>query len=94
MTEKEVLANIGVSKVGVFNNDAYTVELNDDVEWGKVFSLLEKNEDLEELEDSVLNVDGSALYYEYNGENNEAFLLTLTSSFEDDVYTLTVEKEE
>lgn len=92
MTEKEVLSTIGIAKAGVFKDGKYTIELDNDTDWGKMFSLLEKSKLVEEVEGDSLTVNESVFYYEYNN-NNESFLITLSSSFDDDTYSLEVEKE-
>ncbi len=94
MTEKAVLEDIGITKVGVFEGDAYTVELDNDTEWGKIFSLLEKSELVEEVEGGDLTADGGTFYYEYASDEDELFYITLSSSFDDDSYTLSIEREE
>ena len=97
MTEKSVLKELGVDKPGVFENGIYTVELNDSNEWGKVFSLLEKSDEAKEVEGDTLTVDGGEFLYEYTADTDfgeETFYITLSSSFEDDVYKIEVEKEE
>ncbi len=94
MTEKAVLEDIGITKAGVFEGDAYIIELDNDTEWGKIFSLLEKSELIEEVDGGELTADGGAFYYEYTGSENESFYITLSSSFDDDSYTLSIEREE
>ena len=94
MTEKAVLEDIGITKAGVFEGDTYTIELDNDTEWGRVFSLLEKSELVEEVGGGELTANGGAFYYEYTGNDDELFYITLSSSFDDDSYTLSIEREE
>lgn len=94
MTEKEALANLGITNAGVFEGTTYTIELKDDVEWGKIFSLLEKSDLVEEVDGGDLTVDGSTFYYEYTPTEDDLYSLTLSSSFDDDTYTLEIERED
>lgn len=94
MTEKAVLEDIGITKIGMFEGDVYTVELDGDAEWGKIFSLLEKSDLVEESEDGHLTSSGGVFHYEYTNADDELFLITLSSSFDDDSYTLEVERKD
>lgn len=91
MTEKEYLKSIGISKDGAIGDDnSYVVDIMDSNEYGKIFSTLEKSDDLDPLEDNqVVTEQGSSLMYE---AMSEPFLLNLIADFDGDVYQLVVNK--
>ena len=92
MTEKEVLNSIlNLQKPGIFEGNQYIVELQDSKEWGNIFSKLEKNNKLEELEDHSM-LDEFVYQYE-DEENGDIFTISLISSLDDDTYSLIIEKE-
>lgn len=93
MTEKEVLTSIGVTKAGVFEDNVYVIELESDAEWGKIFSLLEKSDLVEEVDGGDLTGDGGTFYYEYDTDDGDIYYITLSSSFDEDIYKLEIERE-
>ena len=88
MEFKEYLESIGIDKQGEYNNDGYVVPLIDSNDYGKVFSILEKSDDLDILEDNqVITDEGSSLMYE---SISEPFLLNLIADWEANIYQLIV----
>ena len=89
MTEKEYLESIGITKAGDIGDDnSYVVDIMDSNEYGKIFTILEKEDDLDPLEDNqVVTEQGSSLVYE---SMSEPFLLNLIADFDGDVYQLVV----
>ena len=71
-------------------NDSYVIDLDNDSEWGKIYSILETNEDMEELEEStLLTVHNANLIYEYKDE----WQLVLSADFDNnDGYRLTIKE--
>ena len=92
MTERDVLTEIlNLQKSGIFEGNKYIVELQDSKEWGNVFSRLEKNNNLDKLEEySTLD---EFVYQYVDGEGGDVFTISLLSSLDDDRYSLTIEKE-
>ena len=85
---KEILNELNIDYEGTYNkNDSYVIDLADDAEWGKIYSILESNEEIEEQEEStLLTVHNANLIYEYNGwqfvlsadfDNNDNYRLTI-----------------
>ena len=93
MTEKEYLNSIGITQEGnVSENDAYIIDLKNSDDYGRVFSKLEKVEDLDLLEDNqVVTEQGSSLIYE---SESQPYMINLIADFDGDVYQLIVSKIE
>ena len=87
----EMLEELGIYYEGSYGkNDSYVIDLMNDSEWGKIYSILETNDDMEELEESTLiTVHNANLIYEYRGE----WQFVLSADFDnDDNYRLTVKE--
>ena len=86
---EEYLDSIGILDRGNISDDgAYVVDLNTSDDYGKIFSKLEKCEDLEILQDSqVVTEQGSSLIYESKSTN---YILNLISDWESDKYQLVI----
>ena len=93
MTEQEYLRQLNISNEGEKSQDgSYVITLLDSDEYGKIFSRLEKSDDLDPLEDNqVVTEQGSSLMYE---SLSEPYLLNLIADFDGDVYQLVVTKIE
>ena len=93
MTEKEYLESIGITKTGAIGDDSsYVIDITDSNEYGKIFTILEKEDDLDPLEDNqVVTEQGSSLMYE---SMSEPYLLNLIADFDGDVYQLVVNRIE
>lgn len=93
MTPKEYLKTLGITLLGtVSDNNSYVVDIKDSNEFGKIFSILERADDLDILEDNqVVTEQGSSLSYE---SLSTPYLLSLIADFEGDVYSLIVDNIE
>ena len=85
---KEILKELNINYEGTYGkNDSYVIDLADDSEWGKIYSILESSEDIEEQEEStLLTVHNANLIYEYKDwqfvlsadfDNNDSYRLTI-----------------
>lgn len=65
----EIARELGIEKKGEFSRDgSYVISLRDSDEFGKFYSILSNNEDVEDMNDSALVQDmGASLLYRYNG---------------------------
>lgn len=91
MNEKieRILDDLEIYYDGVWGkNSSYVIDLLNDQEWGKIYSILETNDDMEELEEStLLTVHNANLIYEYKGE----YQFILSADFDNnDSYRLTI----
>jgi len=84
---EEFLKKLGIYKSGEFTDDGnYVIELQDDDEYAKIYSLLDKNNNLTENEDaSQLTQDNASIQY-----FNDDYTLTLLSDYESEQYALIV----
>lgn len=89
MEIKEYLKSIGVAQSGSIGKDgAYVIDLLDSNEYGKMFSTLEKCDDLDIMEENqVVTEQGSSLLYE---SESQPYLLNLIADWEGDIYQLVV----
>lgn len=90
MTIEQLLKDLGINKVGEYSNkNTYVIDLYSSEEFGKMYSLLDQNNDLEyEEESSLLTVDNGSLMYNYNDE----FQFVLIADFNHDQYHLTIKE--
>lgn len=93
MSKREYLKSIGITKSGnVGKDNAYIVDLANSDEYGKIFSTLEKADDLDIMYDNqVITEQGSSLMYE---SVSEPFILNLIADFDGDIYQLIVNRIE
>lgn len=90
MNEKEYLKQLNINKSGEYSDDAYVVDLLDSTEYGRVFSILDRSDDLDIMQDNqVVTTEGSSLTYE---SLSQPYLLSLLADWEGDVYQLVVSK--
>lgn len=88
---EEILDDLKIYYSGTWGkNNSYVIDLADDSEWGKIYSILETSEDMEELEEStLLTVHNANLIYEYKNE----WQFVLSADFDNnDGYRLTVKE--
>ena len=88
---KKLLDDLGIYYEGVYGkNDSYVIDLENDSEWGKIYSILETNDDMEELEEStLLTVHNANLIYDYQGK----WQFVLSADFDNnDSYRLIVKR--
>ena len=85
---EEILNELNINHEGTYSkNDSYVIDLANDTEWGKIYSILESNEEIEEQEEStLLTVHNANLIYEYKDwqfvlsadfDNNDNYRLTV-----------------
>lgn len=91
MTEEEFLQSININIKGNKSDDgAYVVDLKDSNEYGRIFTRLEKSEELDLLDDNqVITEQGSSLIYESRSYN---YIINLIADFDSDQYQLIVNK--
>ena len=89
MEVKEYLKSIGINQSGQEGKQgSYIIDLANSDEYGRVFSKLERAEDLEILQDNqVITEQGSSLMYE---SETKPYLLNLIADFDGDKYQLIV----
>lgn len=85
---EKFLRSIGINKAGTYSkNDSYVIDLEGSEEFGKVFSTLDNNEDLEYMdENNLLTVSNATMTYRYNNE----YQIQLLADFNNDSYKLVV----
>ena len=83
----DFLAKLGISKVGYFSkNNSYVIDIDDSNEFGKIYSMLDKSELVDEVEDSsVLTLQSTSINYE-----SDDYMLSLISDFDADTYKLII----
>ena len=96
MTEQEYIKELGINKqASKGDNNSYVVDILNSDEYGKIYSILDKaidSEELEMLEDNqVVTEQGSSLLYE---STSEPYLLNLLADFDGDVYQLIINRIE
>lgn len=90
MNEQEYLKQLNINKSGEYSDDSYIVDLLDSTEYGKVFSILDRSDDLDIMQDNqVVTTEGSSLTYE---SLSQPYLLSLLADWEGNVYQLVVSK--
>jgi len=91
MTIKELINKLGFSKEGTFTNKkTYVIDINDSKEFSKVYSLLDKSSDVEEVDESnLLTVHNSSTLF-----LTDEYQLNLLADFDHDSYKLVIIKSE
>ena len=87
---EEILKELGISLDGTYDSEGgYVIDLNSSADFGKVYSKLDKNDDLNFLEsNSLLTTDNASLIYRYEDEVE----ITLLGDFNNDKYQLVINK--
>ncbi len=87
---EELIKKLGITLPGEYTrSNSYTVDIKSDAEWGKIYSLLETNDDVESLEDNtLLTIHNASLLYVYNDE----YQLNLKADFDNETYSLVCSK--
>ena len=87
----EVLKKLGISLDGEFSKDgSYIADIYNSDEFGRVYSALEKNDDVEELySNSLLTIHNSSISYLYDN-----YQITVIADFEQDLYKLVISEYE
>ena len=86
---KELLNKLGITQAGYFSKDkSYIIDFEDDKEYSKAFSRIDKSNLLEEDPDtSVINTNVSNIVY-----TNDNFILNMIADFDSDTYKLVVKE--
>ena len=86
---EKFLQELGIRKSGYYSKEgSYVVDLDDSEEYGKVYTILDNSDTVEEMEDeSQVTIHSSNIVY-----TNDEFQLTLLSDFDSDQYKLIVRK--
>ena len=80
------LKNIGINEVGEYSkNGSYVIDLKDDADFGRMYSLLDTSYNVEQEDDSVLLTRHNAqLIYTYDNK----YQLVLKADFDNNLYSL------
>ena len=86
---KELLNKLGITQAGYFSKDkSYIIDFEDDKEYNKAFSRIDKSNLLEEDPDtSVINTNVSNIVY-----TNDNFILNMIADFDSETYKLVVKE--
>lgn len=86
---EDILIQLGLDRyTGTLSkNNAYVVDLDTDIDFGKVYSTLEDNDDIEQLDDNtLLTVHNASIFYEYQ----DKYQLNLKGNFDTEEYSLVI----
>ncbi len=88
MDKREYIRNLRIKNVGTFNKDNYVIDIDNSRDFGKIFTILTEDEDLEQSEENQLITDQglSLIFY----SKSEPYMITLIGDLDGDVYMLTV----
>lgn len=89
MEINDYLTNLGIDyKVQLSEDGNYVIDIPNSDAYGKIYSKLDKSEDLDQIEDNVLLTEqGSSIMYE---SESEPILLNLIADWEGDIYQLII----
>ena len=82
---EKFLEKLGITQVGHYTKtNTYIIDIDDSDEYGKIYSLLDKSNEIEEDEDSsTITVHTSNIVFE-----SDNYQLTLIADFDQDTYKL------
>ena len=88
MNVEKLVKELGINRVGTYSRDgSYVIDLKSADDFGKIYSLLDQNADLDYMDDtSLLNVNNSSLNYRYNNE----YQISLMADFNEDQYKIVI----
>lgn len=83
---EDYVKELGIDKIGEYNkDDSYVIDLANSNEFSKIYSILSKNSNLEELDDSsTLTADNSNVVF-----TDDNHVINLIADFEADKYKVT-----
>lgn len=86
---KEFLRSLGITQQGNMDDDGnYVIDLESDKEFNKIFSILDKSEELDENDEmSVANIEVSNIMYE-----SDDFTINLIADFAQNIYKLVIQE--
>ena len=90
MSIKEILKELDIDAIGSYLEDgSYLINIDTATEWGKMFSKLENNRELEQQDElSILTVDTGNQVFEKPGE----YQVILNADFNGGVYKLIIDE--
>lgn len=82
---EKFLERLGITQVGHYTKtNTYIIDIDDSDEYGKIYSLLDKSNEIEEDEDSsTITIHTSNIVFE-----SDNYQLTLIADFDQDTYKL------
>lgn len=88
---ESVLRKLNIYLEGSYSKDgSYVIDIYDSDDFGRIYSLLDNNNNVEELDDSsLLNQHSANISYLYDD-----YQLTLIADFDEDLYKLVVTEYE
>lgn len=86
MYMEKFLKKLGINNVGYYNKSGtYVIDLENSNQYGRVYSILDKCNDIEEIDDeSELTLHSSRIVYE-----SDKYKFSLIADFDKDFYKLT-----
>lgn len=92
MTVEELVKSLEIDKTGTYSDkNNYVIDLESSDEWGKMFSLLDSDEELDMQEDTnVLSEDNSSYSWLYESEDDKTFQISLIANFIEDTYKIVI----
>lgn len=86
---EDYLKSINIPYTGeISNNDSYVIDLSNSNDYGKIYSILDKSEDLDLLDDNqVVTEQGSSLIYESDSTN---YMVNLISDWDSNKYQVVI----
>ena len=86
---EDYLKSINIPYTGeISNNDSYVIDLPSSNDYGKVYSILDKSEDLDLLDDNqVVTEQGSSLIYESDSTN---YMVNLIADWDSNKYQVVI----
>lgn len=85
----EFLKKLGINKTAVKGGgNIYTVDIENSDEYGRIYSKLDKSDQVEEIPDSSqMTYETASIQFE-----NDEYLITLLADFEEDTYKMTIKE--
>lgn len=83
-----ILDELGINLRGTYSRDgSYVIDLEDNSNaFGKVYSILDKNAEADDMEENtLLTVDNASMYYKYKG-----FMINIIADFRNDHYKVVI----
>ena len=88
---REFLKKLGIDEIGYYKDKAYIIDLDNDTQFCKIYSKLEKSDLIEPDDDDYQAIN----LFEFNIKYyNEDYEITLSVNFENDTYKVIVEEVE
>lgn len=90
MSIEQLVKDLKINKAGSYSKDkSYVIDLESSDEFGRMYSILDRNDNLTYMEDySLLTPDNSSLIYQYNRE----YQIALIADFKNDTYKIVIQE--